>query len=63
MRFLDAWGFLISRGGLADDHLKKKDYKKLCHQKYMPQLIDNAFENWAFHRQAELSRVILSSQF
>jgi len=29
----------------------------------MPQLIDNAFENWAFHRQAELSRVILSSQF
>ena len=42
---------------------KKKDYKKLCPRKYMPQLIGNAFENWVFHRQAELSRVILSSQF
>ena len=42
---------------------KKKDYKKFCHRKYMPQLIGNAFESWAFHGQAELSRVILSSQF
>ena len=43
--------------------LKKQDYKKFCHRKYMPQLIGDAFESWAFHGQAELSWVILSSQF
>ena len=64
MHFLDAWtGFWFLEEVWQMTIKKKKDYKKLCHRKYMLQLIDNAFENWAFHRQAELSRVILSSQF